>query len=96
MAVSFTVEETGVPGEKHWLYILLRAVLTALYAPDYLNSNLTTELSSFAHIFNISLVHQTLQRLDSVMLSKVIVEDNIECAFPNVEISLRLFLTARI
>jgi hypothetical protein len=32
------------------------------------------------------------QKLDSVMLNKVIVEDNIECAFPNVEISLRLFL----
>ena len=30
------------------------------------------------------------------MVKKVIVEDNIECAFPNVEISLRLFLTARI
>ena len=34
-----------------------------------------------------------LQKLDSVMLiSKVILEDNIECAFPSVEISL-LFLT---
>jgi len=27
------------------------------------------------------------------MLNKVIVEDYIECAFPNVEISLRIFLT---
>jgi hypothetical protein len=27
------------------------------------------------------------------MLNKVIVEDNIECAFPNLEISLRIFLT---
>ena len=27
------------------------------------------------------------------MLNKVIVEDNIECAFPNIEIILRIFLT---
>jgi len=27
------------------------------------------------------------------MLNKVIVKDNNECAFPNVEISLRIFLT---
>ena len=45
------------------------------------------------NIFEISLVQQKLQKLDSVMLNKVIVEDNIECAFPNVEISLPLFLT---
>jgi len=40
-------------------------------------------------------VQQKLQKLDSVMLNKVIVEDNIECAFPNVEISscLHIFLT---
>jgi hypothetical protein len=39
-------------------------------------------------------VQQKLQKLDSVMLNKVIVEDNIECAFPNEEISscLRIFL----
>jgi DNA (cytosine-5)-methyltransferase 1 len=38
-------------------------------------------------------VQQKLQKLDSVMLNKVIVEDNIESDFPNVEISLRIFLT---
>jgi len=38
-------------------------------------------------------VQQKLKKLDSVILNKVIVEDNIECAFPNVEISLRIFLT---
>ena len=27
------------------------------------------------------------------MLNKAIVEDNIECVFPNLEISLRIFLT---
>jgi hypothetical protein len=27
------------------------------------------------------------------MVNKVIVEDNTECAFPNIEISLRIFLT---
>jgi len=43
--------------------------------------------SSFTHIFDISLVQQKLKRLDSVILNKVIVEDNIECAFPNVEIA---------
>ena len=46
--------------------------------------------SSFTHIFDTSLVQQ---KLDWVMLNKVIVEDNIECAFPNLEISLRIFLT---
>jgi len=49
--------------------------------------------SSFTHIFDISLVQHKLKMLDSVMLNKVIVEDNIECAFPNVEISLSIFLT---
>ena len=49
--------------------------------------------SSFIHIINISLVQQKLQKLVSVMVNKVIVEDNIECAFPNVDISLRIFLT---
>ena len=45
--------------------------------------------SSFTHIFDMNLV---LQKLDSVMLnSKVILEDNFECAFPGIEISL-LFL----
>ena len=38
-------------------------------------------------------MQQKLQKLDSVMVNEEIVEDNIECAFPNVEISLRLFLT---
>jgi hypothetical protein len=33
-------------------------------------------------------VQQKLQKLDSVMVNKLIVEDNIECAFPNVKISL--------
>jgi hypothetical protein len=48
--------------------------------------------SSFTHIFDIGLVQQKLQMLDSVILNKVIIEDNIECAFSNVEISLRIFL----
>jgi hypothetical protein len=40
-------------------------------------------------------VQQKLQKLDSVMLNsyKVFVEDNMKCAFPNVEISLCIFLT---
>jgi hypothetical protein len=38
-------------------------------------------------------VQQTLKKLDSVMRNKVIVEDNIEGAFPNVAISLPIFLT---
>jgi len=44
-------------------------------------------------MFDISLVQLKLQKPDSVMLNKVIVEDNIKCAFPNVEITLRIFLT---
>ena len=48
--------------------------------------------NSSTHIFYISLEQQKLKKLDSVMLNKVIVEYNIyECAFPNVEISLRIF-----
>jgi hypothetical protein len=54
--------------------------------PDDLNSNLSTEFHQF-HSYN------KLQRLDSVMVNKIFVEDNIECAFPNVDISLRIFLT---
>ena len=62
---------------------------------DDLKRNLSTELKQFhSYIFNINLAQQKLQKLDSVLLNKVIVEDNIECAFPNVEISLRLFLTS--
>ena len=61
--------------------------------PDDLYSNLLLSFSSFTHIFDISLVQQKLQKLDSVMLNKVIVEYNMECTFPNVEISLRIFLT---
>ena len=40
-------------------------------------------------------MQQKLQKLDSVMLNsyKVFVEDNMKCAFPNVEISLCIFLT---
>jgi hypothetical protein len=38
-------------------------------------------------------VQQKLQKLDSAMLNKVTIEDYIECAFPNIEISLRIFLT---
>ena len=38
-------------------------------------------------------MQQKLQKLDSVILNKVIIEDNIECAFANVEISLRILLT---
>ena len=52
--------------------------------------------SSFTHIFDISLVQQKLQMLDLVILNKVIIEDNIECAFSNVEISLRIYLTLMI
>jgi hypothetical protein len=38
-------------------------------------------------------VHCKLKKLDSLLLNKVIVEDNIECAFPNVDISWSIFLT---
>jgi hypothetical protein len=41
-------------------------------------------------------VQEKLKKLDSVMLNKVIVEDNIECASANVEISLRIFLTSMV
>ena len=37
-------------------------------------------------------MQQKLQKQDSVILNKVIIEVNIECAFSNVEISLRIFL----
>jgi hypothetical protein len=37
--------------------------------------------NSFTHIFDISVVQQKLKKLDTVMLNKVIVEDNIEYVF---------------
>ena len=51
------------------------------------------ELNRYISYIRHSLVEQKLQKLDSVILNKVIIEDNIECALPNVEISLRIFLT---
>jgi hypothetical protein len=47
--------------------------------------------SSFTHILDISLVQQNLQKLNSVMLNKVTVEDYIQCAFPNVEIGFKIW-----
>jgi len=38
-------------------------------------------------------VQEKLQKLDSVLLNKVSIEDHIECAFLNVEISLGIFIT---
>ena len=65
--------------------MLIQMIWTVIYLLSF---------SSSTHIFYISLEQQKLKKLDSVMLNKVIVEYNIyECAFPNVEISLRIFLT---
>ena len=38
-------------------------------------------------------MQQKLQKLDSVMLNEVIVEDNIDSALPDTYISLLIFLT---
>ena len=68
--------------------------LTNAY-PEDLNTNLSTELQQFhsyiRHKFRATKAVKT--RFSHAELYKVMVEDNIECAFPNVEISLRIFLT---
>ena len=64
--------------------MMIQMTWTAIYLLSF---------SRFTHIFDRSLVPQKLKKLDSVMLNTVIVEDNIECVFPNVEISLCIFLT---
>jgi hypothetical protein len=60
-----------------------------------LNSNLSTELQQFhsyiRHKFSATKAEKA--RFSHAELYKVIVEDNIECAFPNLKISLRIFLT---
>lgn len=60
-----------------------------------LNSNLSSELQHF-HSYvrrKFGATKDVKARFSHADLYKVIVEDNIECAFPNVEISLRIFLT---
>lgn len=63
--------------------------------PEDLNNNLYTELQQFhsyiRHKFRASKSENNT--FSHAELYKVIVRDNIECAFPNVEIALRLFLT---
>ena len=63
--------------------------------PDDLNSNLSTELQQFhsyiRHKFSARKAAKA--RFSHAELYKVIVDDNIECAFPIIEISLRIFLT---
>ena len=63
--------------------------------PDDLNSNLSTALQQFhSYIrYKFSATKATKTRFSHGELYKVIVEDNIESAFPNVKISLRIFLT---
>ena len=63
--------------------------------PDDLNSNLSTELQQFHSYIRhkFSATKYAKARFSHAELYKVIVEDNIGCAFPNVEISLRIFLT---
>jgi hypothetical protein len=58
--------------------------------PDDLNSNLYIEPQKFHSYIR----HKA--RFNRAELYKVIVENIIECAFPNVEISLRIFLTFNI
>ena len=60
--------------------------------PDDLNSNLSTELQQF-HFYIRHKFSATKAEKARFSPAEVIVEDNIEYAFPSVEISLRIFLT---
>ena len=68
--------------------------LTDAY-PDDLNSNLSSELQQFHSYvqYKFSTTKDVKVKFSHADLDKVIIEDNIECAFPNVEICLRIFLT---
>lgn len=63
--------------------------------PEDLNINLSVELQQFhsyvCHKFSAQ--ENVKTRFSHAELYKIIVEDNIECAFPNVEIAFRIFLT---
>ena len=63
--------------------------------PEDLNNNLFTELQQFhsyiRHKFRVSKSENN--SFSHAELYKIIVRDNIKCAFPNVEIALRIFLT---
>lgn len=63
--------------------------------PEDLNTNFSAELQQFHsyvhHKFSATINVKT--RFSHAELYKIIVEDNIECAFPNVDICFRIFLT---
>jgi len=68
--------------------------LIEAYLEDF-NSNFSVELQQFylyvRHKFSATKYVKT--RFSHAELYKIILEDNIECAFPNVDIAFRIFLT---
>ncbi|XP_038637303.1 zinc finger MYM-type protein 1-like [Scyliorhinus canicula] len=63
--------------------------------PEDFNSNFSAELQQF-HSYvrhKFSATKNVKTRFSHAELYKIIVEDNIECAFPNVDIGFRIFLT---
>ena len=63
--------------------------------PEDFNSNFSAELQQF-HLYvrhKFSATENVKTRFSHAELYKIILEDNIECAFPNVDIAFRIFLT---
>ena len=65
--------------------------------PEDFNSNVSAELQQFhsyvRHKFSAKKKKNVKARFGHTELYKIIVEDNIECASPNVDIGFRIFLT---
>ena len=63
--------------------------------PEDFNSNFSAELQQF-HLYvrqKFNATENVKTRFSHAELYKIILEDNIECAFPNVDIAFRIFLT---
>ena len=67
------------------------------YPKDF-NSNFSAELQQFhSYVFHkFSETKNVKTRFSHAKLYKILVEESIECAFPNVDIGFRLFLTLMI
>ena len=63
--------------------------------PEDFNTNFSAELQQFhSYVRHKSIATTNVKtRFSHAELYKIIVEDNIECAFPNVDIGFRIFLT---
>jgi len=66
--------------------------------PEDFNSNLSAELQQF-HLYvrhKFSATNNVKTRFSHAELYKIILEDNIECVFPIVDIAYHMFLTVMV